>query len=257
MRKTRTLMGMGVAAVLGGTVLAGASYADGDERFDNHGEHGMGLVAAIDADRDGTLTQGEIDKARTDRNAALAAHDSNDDSSLTLSEFAHLWRQTMRSATVGALQRLDTDGEAVISRTEYEQPLGDFVQRLDRNAAGSDQRVVASLLDDPPPVEDGDPVCGAHGLQSVGEDDQRPVVRERAKPALHGGLVDRVEGGGRFVQKDDRRVLQAGAGDGDPLTLSAGERGAAFAHARREPFGLARHDFVDAREARCLAHVLV
>lgn len=137
MRKSRTLIGMGVAAVLGGTVLAGASYADGGEGFDNHGEHGMGMVAAIDADRDGTLTQGEIDKARTNRSAALDAHDTNGDGSLTLSEFAHLWRETMRPVTVRAFQRLDTDGDAVISRTEYEQPLGDFVLRMNRNADGS------------------------------------------------------------------------------------------------------------------------
>ena len=128
---------MGVAAAIGGTVLAGASYANGDEGFDNHGEHGMGMVATIDADRDGTLTQGEIDEARTDRSAALDAHDSNGDGSLTLSGFAHLWRETMRPVTVRAFHRLDTDGDTVISRTEYEQPLGDFVLLLNRNTNGS------------------------------------------------------------------------------------------------------------------------
>ena len=137
MRKTRTLIGMGVAAVIGGTALAGASYADGDEGFDDHGEHGMGMVAAIDADRDGMLTQGEIDKARADRNAVLAAHDTNGDGNLDLEEFGHLWRETMRPLTVSAFQRLDTDGDAVISRTEYEQPLGDLVLQLNRNADGS------------------------------------------------------------------------------------------------------------------------
>ena len=138
MRKTmKTLIGMGVAAALGGTALAGVSYADGNEGFDDHGGQGMVMLAAIDADRYGTLTQGEIDKARNDRNAALAAHDSNDDGSLTLSEYVHLWRETRRPATVRAFQRLDTDGDAVISRSEYEQPLGSFVQRLDRNTDGS------------------------------------------------------------------------------------------------------------------------
>ena len=32
---------------------------------------------------------------------------------------------------------LDTDGDAVVSRTEYERPLGDFVLQLNRNADGS------------------------------------------------------------------------------------------------------------------------
>ena len=62
------------------------------------------------------------------------------DGSLTLSEFAHLWRETMHPVTVRAFQRLDTDGDAVISRTEHEQPLGDFVLRLNRNADGSFSR---------------------------------------------------------------------------------------------------------------------
>ena len=80
MRRTmRTLTGIVVAAAIGGTALAGASYADGDEGFDDHGGQGVGMLAAIDAERDGTLIQGEIDKARTDRSAALAAHDSNGD----------------------------------------------------------------------------------------------------------------------------------------------------------------------------------
>ena len=138
MRKTmKALIGIGVAASIGGTALAGASYADGDEGASDHDEQGMVMLAAIDADRDGTLTQAEIDKARNDRNAALAAHDANGDGNLDLEEHAHLWRETMRPATARAFQRLDTDGGAVISGSEYEQPLGGFVQRLDRNADAS------------------------------------------------------------------------------------------------------------------------
>lgn len=97
----------------------------------------MGILDTADADRDGKLTQAEIDKARDDRNAALDAHDSNGDGSLTLSEFAHLWRETMRPLTVRAFQALDTDGDAVISRSEYEEPLTSTVRRLERNADGS------------------------------------------------------------------------------------------------------------------------
>ena len=44
MRRTmRTLIGIVVAAALGGTALVGASYADGDEGFDDHGGQGVGM----------------------------------------------------------------------------------------------------------------------------------------------------------------------------------------------------------------------
>ena len=43
----------------------------------------------------------------------------------------------MRPLTVRAFQALDTDGDAVISRSEYVEPLTGIVQRLERNADGS------------------------------------------------------------------------------------------------------------------------
>ncbi len=49
---------------------------------------------------------------------------------------------------------------------------------------------------------------------------------------LHLHLVFRVERCGRFVQQNDRRILQYGTGDGYALLLAAGERATAFAHHR-------------------------
>ena len=139
--KTKTLTAIAVAAALGGTALAGASYAghrDGGHRmgFLEEGQlavSAMEMFDAVDADGDGKLTQPEIDKARNDRHAA---HDADGDGNLSLEEFAGLWQETTRPLTVRAFQMLDTDGDAVVTRAEYDRPLAGIVERLDRNGDG-------------------------------------------------------------------------------------------------------------------------
>ena len=140
--KTKTLTAIAVAAALGGTALAGASHAGHRD-----GGHGMGFLDkgqiaistmemfdAVDADDDGRLTQAEIDKARNDRHAA---HDADGDGNLTLEEFAGFWHETTRPLTVRAFQMLDTDGDAVVTRAEYDRPLAGIVEQLDRNGDGA------------------------------------------------------------------------------------------------------------------------
>ena len=137
--RTKALIGIGIAAAIGGIALAGASYAE-------RGHGGMGFFAkrqfalmameiidSIDTDGDGKLSQAEIDKVRDDRHAA---HDGDSDGNLSLDEFAGVWHETTRPLTVRAFQMLDTDGNAVISRAEYDRPLANIVERLDRNDDG-------------------------------------------------------------------------------------------------------------------------
>ena len=139
--RTKTLTAIAVAAALGGATLAGVSWAGhrgGGHGMDflDRGQLGlsaMEVFAAVDADSDGKLTQAEIDKFRNDRHAA---HDANGDGNLSLEEFAGLWHETTRPLTVRAFQMLDTDGDAVIARAEYDRPLAGIVQRLDRDRDG-------------------------------------------------------------------------------------------------------------------------
>ena len=140
--RTKTLTALAVAAALGGTALAGTSYAGHRD-----GGHGMGFLDegplavsamemfdAADADGDGRLTQDEIDKLRNDLHAA---HDADGDGNLDLEEFEGLWHETTRPLTVRAFQTLDTDGDAIVTRAEYDRPLAGIVERLDRDRDGS------------------------------------------------------------------------------------------------------------------------
>ena len=140
--RTKTVTAFALAAVLGGTTLAGASHAG--HRGGGHGigflDRGQIAVPAMemfdadDEDADGRLTQAEIDTARNER---LAAHDADGDGNLSLDEFAGLWHETTRPLTVRAFQMLDTDGDAVVTRAEYDRPLAGIVKRLDRDGYGS------------------------------------------------------------------------------------------------------------------------
>ena len=47
-----------------------------------------------------------------------------------------IWHETTRPLTVRAFQMLDKDGNALISRAEYDRPLANIVERLDRNDDG-------------------------------------------------------------------------------------------------------------------------
>ena len=139
--KMKTLTAIAMAAAIGVTALAGVSHAGHRD-----GGHGMGfpgkgplavsameMFDAIDSDADGRLTQTEIDRFRNDRHAA---HDANGDGSLGIEEFAGLWQEITRPLTVRAFQLLDTNGDAVVTRAEYDRPLDGIVERFDHNRDG-------------------------------------------------------------------------------------------------------------------------
>ena len=137
---TTTLTAIVAAAVLGGTALAGASHADhrngGGLDFLDAGQFemtGLEIFDTIDADGDGALTQAEIDKLLSDRHAV---HDANADGNLNLEEFAGLWNEALRPLTVRVFQMLDTDGDGVVTRAEYDRPFARIVERFDRDGDG-------------------------------------------------------------------------------------------------------------------------
>lgn len=91
--------------------------------------------------------------------------------------------------------------------------------------------------------EHDDLLRAADGGEAVGDDDNGFVLHQRVDGLLHGDFAFGVERGGGFVQDDDGRVFQQGAGDADALFFAAGEFAADVAHAGLVAFGH-RHDEV-------------
>jgi hypothetical protein len=107
-----------------------------------------------DANRDGEVTQVEID---TNRLARHGKYDVNGDGKLSLEEFQGLWMEAYRLRMVREFQEFDVDGDAVVTLEEYTEPMADFVERREdrerhRGRRGR-HRGEASPSDDTAPTE--------------------------------------------------------------------------------------------------------
>ena len=92
-------------------------------------------------------------------------------------------------------------------------------------------------FDDPARVDHGELVGAADRGEAVRDDECRAARHEPLERLLDGALALGVERRRCLVQDEDRRVLQQGARDREPLPLAARQAGAALAHARVESLG--------------------
>ena len=154
---TRTLIAAVAVALVGAAGVATFATAHGDREWRGGGHHEMRgghhghrmrghhrgqrrgarmerLMERFDSNGDGSLTQAELDTARTD---LLARFDTNADGSLSLEEFGPLWLDVRQRRIVRGFQRLDADGDAVVTVEEFLDPFADAVARMDRNGDGA------------------------------------------------------------------------------------------------------------------------
>lgn len=128
--------------------------ARGDRKGrDGHGSHhrkgkhkgGMGrhhggsemfrtLFGQVDADGNGAVTQEEIDNFRA---AKVGEADASGDGALSIEEFDTLYREFTRSRMVDMFQKMDADGDGVISDAEMDSRFGGVVDRMDRDDDGA------------------------------------------------------------------------------------------------------------------------
>ncbi len=120
-------------AVGGAAALDGSSARAGEGRHHGGGWHGPKVMKRFDANRDGKLTQDEINAVRANR---LSRFDSDGDGRLTLQEYEALWLDAMRERMVDRFQFLDNDGDGAVTRDEFVDPFAWFVARKDRNGDG-------------------------------------------------------------------------------------------------------------------------
>lgn len=97
------------------------------------GKGGEVLFKRFDTDKDGKLTQKEINDARE---ALVAKHDADKNGELSLTEFQNLWLEVRHKRMVRAFQRLDEDGSAGVTTAEFLEPFANVVERRDRNGDG-------------------------------------------------------------------------------------------------------------------------
>jgi EF hand len=128
--KIKIWLAAGASLAAAAALIAGVAQAD-------RGRHGMqdvsGLMERYDANRDGALSQEEID---TNRSQWHGEFDKDKTGDLTLAEFETLWLKARRETMVREFQEFDRDGDGKLTLDEYKAPLNAMVSRLDSNGDG-------------------------------------------------------------------------------------------------------------------------
>lgn len=141
-KKTKMWLGAGAAGLLALGGLAGLANADMkggmmggmmDGMGHGRGHHGMQMMERYDANKDGKLSQEEID---TNRTQWLGEFDADKNGTLSLDEFKNLWMKARNEEMVREFQSFDRDGNAQVTLDEYKQPLANLVSEMDRNGDG-------------------------------------------------------------------------------------------------------------------------
>jgi hypothetical protein len=132
--KAKFILAAVALSTLGIGALATTAFAD---RPGWVGHHGGGMMRQMmqryDANKDGKLTQQEIDDNRTEW---FARFDADKNGNLNLKEFEALWIEANRQDMIREFQRLDPNGDAALSLEEYKDPLSRIVADRDRNGDG-------------------------------------------------------------------------------------------------------------------------
>jgi Ca2+-binding EF-hand superfamily protein len=109
------------------TAHAGGSKRGGGKR------HGMKKAfERYDADKDGVITQDEVDAVVIERFNDVAGEDGT----ITLEQFREAWMERSAKQRVRAFQRLDRDGDGSVTTEEYDAASGRMFSRLDRDGSG-------------------------------------------------------------------------------------------------------------------------
>jgi len=103
------------------------------KRGGKHREQMKALFKNADINKDGSLTQEEID---TYRAAQVASADVNGDGNISLAEFETIWLAQTKNRMIRTFQRLDADADGSITKAEQDEPFANMVKRLDRNGDG-------------------------------------------------------------------------------------------------------------------------
>lgn len=122
-----------LVAVAGLVLVGGAAFAQKgwEHGFRGHGPMGMAQMAErYDANKDGKLSQEEID---TNRTSWLTEFDADKSGALALPEFQNLWLKARNQQMIREFQQFDRDGNGQVTLDEYKLPLARIVAEMDNN----------------------------------------------------------------------------------------------------------------------------
>ena len=89
--------------------------------------------------------------------------------------------------------------------------------------------LVGPFFDDPPLIQHNNPVHAGDGRKTVRNGENGLSLHQGAQAVLNRCFHLTIQGAGRLIQNEHRRVLQNGACQCNPLTLTAGKFHTAFA----------------------------
>ncbi len=114
---------------------AKGTRADFRKGHGKRGGHGMmrQIMKKVDADGDGAVTQAEID---TFRASLVEGADVSGEGDISLDEFEAIYLELTRERMVDSFQKLDADGDGVVTQAEMDNRFGNVVERMDRNDDG-------------------------------------------------------------------------------------------------------------------------
>jgi len=103
------------------------------------GSHGgpMRIFESFDTNKDGKVTEAEIIAVR---DARFDQFDANKDGKLSLDEYQALWMDAMRKAMVRQFQRHDGDGDAAVTKDEFNDRFTMIIERFDADNDGAVSR---------------------------------------------------------------------------------------------------------------------
>ena len=137
-------------------------------------------------------------------------------------------KKTPPGAGLGQFHRYaDTARGATAARSPLFGELHRVEPRIE--AVAGDQLRMPAGFDELPAIDDADQIGTLNRRQPVRDHQSRAPAHQRPQSCLNLPFRFAVEGRGRLVEQQDRRVLQHRPGDRDTLALAAGEADAVLA----------------------------
>jgi|GEM_PF-468205 len=127
-----TLALVGTAASIA-VAKDGHGYGHGGHGKHQRGQHMEMMLDKFDTNGDSALSRAEVEAGRA---MVFTQADGDTNGGVSLDEFRGIWAEMTEHRMVRGFQRLDRDGDGIITTTEFEKPIDRMFSKMDRNNDG-------------------------------------------------------------------------------------------------------------------------